>query len=60
MKIIAWNRRGYDAGQKDPAKVLAKILPQLSHGDIVLLHEATPIAEEVLARVLEKVFSLAV
>ena len=53
LKVMAWNRRGYDAVERDAAKVLARILPELSPGDIVLLHEATPIAAEVLAAVLE-------
>ena len=57
MEVMAWNRRGYDAVEKDAAKVLARILPDLTPGDIVLLHEATPIAEKVLAGVLEKVSS---
>ena len=56
MEVMAWSRRGYDTRQHDPAKVLAKILPELMPGDIVLLHEATPIAEKVLAGVLEKRF----
>ena len=60
MEVMAWNRRGYDAVQQDPAKVLTKILPHLALGDIVLLHEATPIAEKVLEGVLEKVSELAV
>ncbi|MES2440132.1 MAG: polysaccharide deacetylase family protein [Verrucomicrobiota bacterium] len=55
LRVMAWNRRGYDAVEKDPAKVLARILPDLSPGDIVLLHEATPIAGVVLGGVLEKV-----
>ena len=54
LEVMAWNRRGYDAAQKDAAVVLARILPNLTLGDIVLLHEATPIAEKVLAAVLEK------
>jgi len=54
LEIMAWNRRGYDAVEKDPRKVLARILPDLGQGDIVLLHEATPIAAEVLAAVLDK------
>ena len=49
---MAWNRRGFDAVEKDAGKVLARILPDLSPGDIVLLHEATPIAAEVLEGVL--------
>ncbi len=54
LDVMAWNRRGYDAVEKDAGKVLARILPGLSAGDIVLLHEATPIAEAVLSGVLER------
>lgn len=54
LEVMAWNRRGYDAVGKDPEKVLARILPDLTKCDIVLLHEATPIAEKVLAGVLER------
>jgi peptidoglycan/xylan/chitin deacetylase (PgdA/CDA1 family) len=55
LEIMAWNRRGFDAVETNADKVLARILPDLSHGDIVLLHESTPIAAEVLGKVLEKV-----
>ena len=58
LQVVAWNRRGFDAVEKDSEKVLARILPDLSSGDIVLLHEATPIAAEVLGGVLEKVSRL--
>ena len=58
LQVMAWNRRGFDAVEKDAAKVLARILPDLTSGDIVLLHEATPIAAEVLVGVLEKVSRL--
>ena len=54
LEVMAWNRRGYDAVEKDAVKVLARILPDLTTGDIVLLHEATPIAAEVLGGVLER------
>ncbi|MEO7098064.1 MAG: polysaccharide deacetylase family protein [Luteolibacter sp.] len=60
LRVMAWNRRGFDAVEKDAGKVLGRILPELSAGDIVLLHEATPIAEKVLAGVLEKASSLVV
>ncbi len=53
LEVMAWNRRGFDALAKDSEKVLARILPDLSKGDIVLLHESTPIATRVLAGVLE-------
>lgn len=55
LQVMAWNRRGFDAVERDAGKVLARILPDLSPGDIVLLHEATPIAREVVGAVLEKV-----
>ena len=58
LQVMAWNRRGFDAVEKDAAKVLARILPDLTSGDIVLLHEATPIAAEVLVGVLENVSRL--
>ncbi len=54
LRVMAWNRRGFDAVEKNPKKVLARISPYLSAGDIVLLHEATPIAAVVLGAVLEK------
>lgn len=53
LEIMGWNRRGFDAVEKDSAKVLNRILPDLRRGDIVLLHEATPIATEVLEGVLK-------
>lgn len=55
LQVMAWNRRGFDAVEKDAGKVLARILPDLTPGDIVLLHEATPIAAEVLGKLLERV-----
>jgi peptidoglycan/xylan/chitin deacetylase (PgdA/CDA1 family) len=55
MKVMAWNRRGFDAVETDASKVLARILPGLGPGDIVLLHEGTPIAAEVLQAVIENI-----
>lgn len=52
LQVMAWSRRGYDGVEKDASKVLSRILPELGAGDIVLLHEATSIAEEVLKGVL--------
>jgi peptidoglycan/xylan/chitin deacetylase (PgdA/CDA1 family) len=47
MEVMAWSRRGFDAVEKDPIKVLEKILP-VRRGDIVLMHEGTGIAPRVL------------
>ncbi len=54
LKAMAWNRRGYDAVESDSERALVRILPHLKKGDIVLLHEATPIAATVLEGVLKK------
>ena len=54
MQVMAWNRRGYDAVSRDVDGVVRRITKHLRPGDIVLVHEATPIAEEVLARVLDE------
>lgn len=53
LEIMAWSRRGFDAVEKDPGVVLRKMRP-VSSGDIVLMHEATPIAAEVLEGILEE------
>lgn len=55
LEVMAWNRRGFDAVETDAAKVLQRILTKLGPGDIVLTHEATPIAAEVLEGVLERI-----
>jgi peptidoglycan/xylan/chitin deacetylase (PgdA/CDA1 family) len=52
MEVVAWRRRGFDAVERDVEKVLRRILP-VTPGDIVLVHESTPTAEEVLRGVLE-------
>lgn len=54
LEVMAWSRRGYDAVETDADKVLARILRRLGPGDIVLLHEGTPIAARVLAGVLAR------
>jgi peptidoglycan/xylan/chitin deacetylase (PgdA/CDA1 family) len=55
LKVMAWSRRGFDAVEKDPQKVLRRILPGLRRGDIILLHDATPIAARVLEPVLQAI-----
>lgn len=55
LKVMAWSRRGFDAVENDPQKVLERILPDLRRGDIILLHEATPIAEQVIEPVLQSI-----
>jgi len=53
LEVVAWRRRGFDAVERDAAKVLRRILTKIGPGDIVLVHEATPIAAAVLEGVLQ-------
>jgi peptidoglycan/xylan/chitin deacetylase (PgdA/CDA1 family) len=39
MKVIGWNRRAFDTRAKSAEQVLGRIMPGLSGGDIVLLHD---------------------
>ena len=48
LRMMIWNCRGYDAVEKDAALVLRRIEKSLGPGAILLLHDATPICEEVL------------
>lgn len=52
LKVMAWSRRGYDAVSADLDGVLGRILP-VRRGDIVLMHEGTRIAEDLLRGILD-------
>ena len=52
---VAWSARGYDAVERDPARVSARIVRTLAPGAIVLLHEGSPHGRslDIVARVLD-------
>jgi peptidoglycan/xylan/chitin deacetylase (PgdA/CDA1 family) len=54
---VAWSARGYDAVERDPARVSARILRTLAPGAIVLLHEGSAHGRnlEIVARVLDDI-----
>jgi peptidoglycan/xylan/chitin deacetylase (PgdA/CDA1 family) len=52
LEVVGWTRRGFDAVETDVPKILRRILNNLAPGDIVLIHEGTPVACEVLEAVL--------
>jgi peptidoglycan/xylan/chitin deacetylase (PgdA/CDA1 family) len=40
LTLVSWTRRGYDTRERDPARVLARLVgPGLRGGDILLLHD---------------------
>jgi peptidoglycan/xylan/chitin deacetylase (PgdA/CDA1 family) len=51
MRLIGWTARGFDAVVGDPEQVLTRILPNVSSGAIIVLHQG----REHSLRVLEKV-----
>lgn len=53
MQVMAWSRRGYDAVEKDAQRAIDRVLTNVAAGDIILLHEATPVAPQVLAGTLD-------
>lgn len=57
MEVVAWTHRGYDAVMRDVPAIVRQITTDVVDGDILLMHEATPVAQEVVAgvfRALEK------
>lgn len=55
LRLVGWSARGYDAVATDAASVLAKIEDSLTDDAIILVHEGTPIAEEVIAGILTQI-----
>ncbi|MCP4656528.1 MAG: polysaccharide deacetylase family protein [bacterium] len=41
LRLVSWTRRGFDAVEKDPAKVTRRLLKGLVAGDILLLHDGS-------------------
>lgn len=53
MKMMIWNCRGFDGVWRDVDAILRQISRNLYPGAVVLLHDSTPVASEVLDRVLK-------
>ncbi len=52
LEIVAWNRRAFDTVRSDVDGIVRCLVKDLARGDILLLHDTTPVAVEVAARVL--------
>ncbi|MBB5351842.1 peptidoglycan/xylan/chitin deacetylase (PgdA/CDA1 family)/Flp pilus assembly pilin Flp [Haloferula luteola] len=55
LEVVAWSRRGFDTVERDVRKIVSAITREVGDGDVLLLHEATPVAVEVMEGVLERV-----
>lgn len=52
LEVVAWSRRAYDTRETDVAKIVRKLTADAAPGDVLLLHEATPVSHEVVVGVL--------
>lgn len=52
MRLIGWSARGFDGVLTDPEQVLARILPQLQPGAIVVMHQGREHSLRALERVI--------
>lgn len=55
LRVIGWTRRGFDGVSEDVPAILRRLMSGLQRGYILVMHDATPVAGEVLAGVLERV-----
>jgi len=54
LRYVSWTRRGFDAVNSDPARVLARLTLGLAAGDVLLLHDSAPVSLAVLPALLEQ------
>jgi peptidoglycan/xylan/chitin deacetylase (PgdA/CDA1 family) len=53
LELVGWRKRAFDAVRRDVPWIVRRLTTGVRDGDILLLHEATPIAKEVTEGVLE-------
>ena len=54
MQLIGWTARGFDAVVDDPEKVLARILPDIEPGAIIVLHQGRSFSLRILERIIDE------
>jgi hypothetical protein len=52
LELVGWKKRAFDAVRRDVPWIVERLTMGVRDGDIILLHEATPIAKEVTEGVL--------
>lgn len=58
LQLMGWTKRAYDTVRRDVPGIVACLTRGSRDGDILLLHESTPVAEAATAAVLETVAPL--
>lgn len=59
MEVVVWSRRGYDTLDREVEVIVDELTKDLGSGEILLLHESTKVAREVVERVLGELGPLA-
>jgi peptidoglycan/xylan/chitin deacetylase (PgdA/CDA1 family) len=54
MKLIGWSVRGFDATRDAEEKVVARIVPRVTPGSIVVMHQGRPWSVRTIARVVDE------
>jgi peptidoglycan/xylan/chitin deacetylase (PgdA/CDA1 family) len=57
LELVGWTRRAYDTVRTDVPAIVKRLTHEVRDGDILLLHEATPIAKDVAEGVLRELDS---
>ena len=52
LRVVGWSRRGFDGVSTDVSAITARLLDKLADGDVLVIHDATPVATQVLRGVL--------
>lgn len=57
LEVVAWSRRAFDTRSRDVDEIVRRLADGAGDGDVLLLHEATPVAREVIRPLLERLRS---
>jgi peptidoglycan/xylan/chitin deacetylase (PgdA/CDA1 family) len=55
LELVGWSARGFDGVSTEPTQILARLLPNIRPGAIILLHDDRPSIRETLPAVLEAI-----
>ncbi|MGH8459865.1 MAG: polysaccharide deacetylase family protein [Nevskiales bacterium] len=52
LRYVSWTRRGFDGVSRDSQRILRRVTHRLAAGDVLLLHDSTPVVLTVLPALL--------
>jgi peptidoglycan/xylan/chitin deacetylase (PgdA/CDA1 family) len=54
MRLVGWSVRGFDSVDEDAARVAARIVPRVTAGSIVVMHQGREFSARCIARVVDE------